>query len=203
MTFAVLSRFLVDLLWFDSLGFKTVFMTGWLTEITVFVIATVLSSTLLLLNGLIAVSASATLRPPRGFRVLGRNQQGLPESIEISLAHLPWRLLVIAVAVLIGVFIGFAQTGNWDTVLKWLYAAPFGRSDPIFGRDLGFYVFSLPVYDLIQDWALLIIFLSAAMAVLIYFARGSITYQQTGFPTVSSAALRHLSALLGIFFLVK
>ena len=199
---AVLSRFFVDLLWFDSLGFRAVFMTVWLTEIGVFVIAAAASSVLLVLNGLIAVRASASLRP-RGFRVVGRNQQGLPEAIEISLAHLPWRSLAIALSVIIGIVIGFAQTGNWDTILKWLYAVPFDRQDPLFDRDLGFYVFSLPVYHLLQEWTQVILFLSAVMAIAIYFARGAIALQQTGFPDVTSAALRHLSALLAIFFVAK
>ena len=37
----------------------------------------------------------------------------------------------------------------------------------------------------------------------IYLLRGAIDYQQTGFPALSAAAIRHLSALLAIFFLVK
>ena len=201
---AILSRFFVDLLWFDTLGFRAVFTTAWLTEIIVFVIASVLSSTLLLINGLIAArTTSAGSRGPRGFRVVGRNTQGLPEVIEFSLDKIPWRLIIPAVALLVGLFIGFAQTGNWDTILKWLYAAPFGRSDPLFGHDLGFYVFSLPVYELLRDWALLIIFLSAAIAVGIYLVRGDISYQQPGFPTLSPAATRHLSGLLAAYFLVK
>ena len=103
----------------------------------------------------------------------------------------------------IGLFIGFAQTNNWDVFLKWLNAAPFGRSDPLFGKDLGFYVFELPVYELLRDWTLLIVFLSAASAAAIYLLRGDIVYQQGGPPTFSAAAIRHLSALLAIFFLVK
>ena len=51
---AILSRFFVDLLWFDSLGFRAVFTTVWLTMIVVFAIASVLSSALLLLSGFIA-----------------------------------------------------------------------------------------------------------------------------------------------------
>ena len=78
-----------------------------------------------------------------------------------------------------------------------------GRSDPLFSNDLGFYVFSLPFYELIKDWALLVIFLSGVIAVCIYVVRGDIDYQQTGFPTLSSAAMRHLSALLASYFLVK
>ena len=116
---------------------------------------------------------------------MGRNTQGLPEVLELSLDKIPWRLIIPAVALLVGLVIGFAQTGNWDTILKWFYAAPFGRSDPLFGYDLGFYFFSLPVYELLRDWALLIIFLSAAIAVGIYLVRGDITYQQPGLPTLS------------------
>ncbi len=204
VSFAILSRFLVDLLWLDTLGFRAVFTTTWLTEIVVFVIATGVSSTILLLNGFIAARTGSTdSRGPRSFRALGRNNQGLPEVIELSLDKLPWRLIIAAVALLLGMFIGFAQTGNWDTVLKWLYAAPFGRSDPLFGLDLGFYVFSLPVYDLLRGWGLLIIFLSAAIAVCIYWVRGDVGYQQGEFPTLSPAAIRHLSGLLTIFFLIK
>src|SRR6516225_6276720 len=143
---AVLSRFLVDLLWFDALGFRAVFTTTWVTVLSVFVITTVLSSTILLINGFIAArTASTGSRARRGFRVVGRNTQGLPEIIEFSLDKIPWGLIIPGVALLLGLFIGFAQTSNWDTVLKWLYAAPFVRSDPLFGYDLGFYVFSLPV----------------------------------------------------------
>jgi uncharacterized membrane protein (UPF0182 family) len=201
---AVLSRFFVDLLWFDSLGFRAVFTTVWLTMIVVFVIAAVLSATILLINGLIAARAtSGRSRGARGFRVVGRNAQGLPEVIELSLDKIPWRLIIPAVALIIGLFIGLAQTGNWDTILKWFYAAPFGRSDPLFAHDLGFYVFALPFYELLRDWGTLIIFWSAVLALSIYWLRGDITYQPPGFPSLSPAAIRHLSALLAAYFLLK
>jgi uncharacterized protein len=202
--FFVFSRFFVDLLWFSSLGFRAVFTTTWLTVLGVFVIATGLSSAVILLNGLVAARATTgPINRPHSFRVIGRNAQGLPEVIELSLDKLPLRLIVTAVALVVGLFIGFAQTGNWDTILKWYYGVPFGGSDPLFGNDLAFYIFSLPVYELLKDWALLIIVLSAAIAVIIYVAGGSINYQQTGFPAISGAAIRHLSGLLAIFFLAK
>src|SRR6266478_6516866 len=136
---AVLSRFLVDLLWFDSLGFKAVFTTAWLTVLIVFFLATLLSSAILLINGFIATRNATTVsRGRRGFRVVGRNTQGLPEIIEFSLDKIPWRLIIPGFALLLGLFIGFAQTSNWDTMLKWFYAAPFGRSDPLFGYDIGY-----------------------------------------------------------------
>src|SRR5262245_7025465 len=186
---AILSRFFVDLLWFESLGFRAVFTTVWFTMIVVFGIAAVLSFTILLINGLIAARVtSASSRGQRGFRVVGRNAQGLPELIEFSLDKIPWRLIIPAVALFVGLVIGLAQTGNWDTILKWLYAVPFGRVDPLFGHDLGFYVFSLPVYELLRDWGTTIIFWSAVLALSIYWLRGDVIYQQPGFPTLSPAA---------------
>src|SRR5262245_47720086 len=103
---AILSRFFVDLLWFDSLGFRAVFTTVWLTMIVVFAIASVLSSALLLLSGFIAARATAAgSAGRRGFRVVGRNAQGLPELIEFSLDKIPWRIIIRAVDLIIVVFV--------------------------------------------------------------------------------------------------
>jgi uncharacterized membrane protein (UPF0182 family) len=202
--FVIFSRFFVDLLWFSALGFRSVFTTTWLTQLTVFVIAAGLSTAILLLNGFIAARTnSAGSRRPRGFKVVGRGTEGLPEVIEFSLDNLPWRLIIPAIAGLLGLFIGFAQMGNWEIVLKWLYAAPFGRPDPLFGYDLGFYIFSLPVYESVQGWGLLIIFLAAVVAGIIYWIRGDISYRPGEFPTLSPGAIRHLSGLLAVFLLIK
>ncbi len=204
VAFFVFSRYFVDLLWFSSLGFREVFTTTWLTALGVFVAAAGLSAAILLLNGFIAARAtSGRTHRPQSFRIIGRGAQGNPEVIELSFDKLPWRLIVAGVALIVGLFIGIAQMDNWDTLLKWFYAVPFGRPDPLFEKDLGFYVFSLPLYELFRDWALLIVFLSAASAAAIYLLRGDIIYQQAGPPTLSAAAIRHLSALLAIFFLVK
>ena len=201
---AVLSRFFVDWLWFDSLGYKSVFTTVWLTMIVMFIAVTVLSSALLWLNGFLAARAH-TPGPRRrnSFRMMGRNIEGVPEIIEFSLDRIPWRLIVPAAALLIGLFIGFAQTSNWDTVLKWLHAVSFAKTEPLFGRDLGFYIFSLPAYELLISWATLIIFWSAVVSLAIYWVRGEIVYEQAGLPSLSPVAIRHLSALLAIYFLIK
>ncbi|HEX7232954.1 MAG TPA: UPF0182 family protein, partial [Candidatus Binatia bacterium] len=200
----ILNRFFVDLLWFGSLGLRSVFTTVWLTEIAIFVVAAALSFAVLLVNGLLALKiSSAGPRISRGFRVLGRNAQGLPELLELSMDRLPWKLLVIAIAGALGLIVGSAQIGNWETVLKWLYGASFHRTDPIFGYDLSFYLFTLPAYDVLRDWGLLILVLSAILAAAIYWLRGEITHRPGTMPNLSLAAIRHLSALLAIYFVIK
>ncbi len=72
------------------------------------------------------------------------------------------------------------------------------------GNDLGFYVFSLPVYELIRDWALLIIFLSAAASPsAIYLVRGDIGYQQPGLPVAQRCGDPSPFRAAGAYFLVK
>src|SRR5882757_4905364 len=136
VTVFVYSRFFVDLLWFSSLGFRAVFITTWMTMLAMFVGAAGLSSAILLLNGFIAARAmTAAMNRPQSFRIVGRGAQGLPEVIELSLDKLPWRLIIVAAALLIGVFVGVAQTGNWDTLLKWYYAAPFRSACDLFSHQ--------------------------------------------------------------------
>ncbi len=200
---SALTSFLVDWLWFDSLGFAAVFFTTWRTQVAAFAGATGSAALLLAVNGLFAVRMHAP--PAHRLRLIkgdGRSNEGLPVFVEFSPDTLPWRVIVIAAAVVLGVLIGFAQATNWQIFLRWWYAVPFGRTDPVFGRDLGFYVFSLPVYEVARDWSFLMLFLAAALAGAIYWVRGGIVIDQAG-PRLAAAVTRHVSVLLALFFLVK
>ena len=57
-------------------------------------------------------------------------------------SRIPWRLLVIAASVLLGLFAASGEASSWDTYLKGFYAAPFAHTDPAFGKNLAFYVFT-------------------------------------------------------------
>ena len=79
---------------------------------------------------------------------------------------------------------------------------PYARNDPLFSKDIGFYLFSLPVYIALKNWLLLILFLSALMAGAVYFVHGQIDLDRRPW-RISSAAVAHGSALLGLYFAVK
>jgi uncharacterized protein len=206
VSLTTLTGFLVDLLWFESLGFGAVFSTVWHTKVAVFGIAAGGAAFLLTANGLVAVWMRAPrvrrLRVVRANRGNGEGFPGLPEVFEFPLESVPWVAIVLVGALLFGLFIGLGQSGNWESFLKWLYAVPFGRVDPVFGHDLAFYVFTLPVVGVARDWALLTLFLATVFAGGLYWARGAIVVED-GFPKLSAAVVRHLSVLLAVFFLVK
>jgi len=52
---------------------------------------------------------------------------------------------------------------QWDAYLRFRYGGSFGLADPLFGADVGFYVFRLPYYELLQG-SLLVLTIRAARA---------------------------------------
>lgn len=199
---AAASGVLVDWLWFGSLGFGSVFSTIWEARVAAFAAATVPTWVILTASGLLAARTKGpAVRRLRMVQV-GTDLGGLPQILEVSLERFPWRLVVVGVASLLSIFIGLGYAGDWETLLKWWYAVPFGQADPLFGNDLAFYVFTLPVWNAVRDWGLLIVVLAAMVAAGVYWGRGAIDTRH-GPPTFSPAAIRHLSLLLAAFFLVK
>ena len=77
-------------------------------------------------------------------------------------ARLPWRLLILAVALAVGLLIAMGEAGQWDLILRFIYQVPYGGNDPQFGKDIGFYLFSLPVFIPLKDWMLLVLAVSAS-----------------------------------------
>lgn len=58
------------------------------------------------------------------------------------------RWLLIGVAIVLAFFTGLGEFDNWPLALRFLDRTAYGATDPIFGRDIGFYLFALPAYVL-------------------------------------------------------
>ncbi|NIQ04031.1 MAG: hypothetical protein GWM98_29765, partial [Nitrospinaceae bacterium] len=55
------------------------------------------------------------------------------------------RPLILFGPLILAIMTGLVISQQWDIVLKYLNAVPFNEVDPIFGRDISFYMFSLPM----------------------------------------------------------
>lgn len=147
--------FYVDALWYDSLGFYPVFVTGLRLQAWVF-----LSFTIVTFAALYA--AFTVLKPARigefGSGTILVNGQPVKVPIEPVV-----RLLGLGAAAVVAVLTGLAMSAQWNTfALYWnggpaqLGSASQAASvvDPVFGRTLAFYLFTLPAWDLLSGWAL-------------------------------------------------
>ncbi|MGO8917533.1 MAG: UPF0182 family protein [Stellaceae bacterium] len=202
------SDVLVDWLWFSAVGYRAVFWTIFGTKAVLFCAIFLGSAVSLWVSGTLAFRFARQQGPwlpaafDRGPRTVRTLPETLPELFGLPPHHLPWRFLIPGTAVILGMLIAAGETGNWDVALRFIHQAPYGRSDPVFGKDIGFYLFSLPAYVALKDWMLVTLVFSALVAGAVYWAHGDIAPGDQR-RWVSSAAAAHGSVLLGLFFAVK
>ena len=192
--------FLVDWLWFSTVGYLDVFLTIFGTKVTIFIALFVTSALFLWLNGTLAHRLAKRKLPPPP-TPWGSNDQTLTAALQRLSPGLPWRFLIVASALALAALIALGEVGSWDIALRFIGQAPYGQSDPLYGKDIGFYLFSLPAYVAIKNWMLLTLVLSALFAAAVYFVQGNLTFGP-GLP-LSPWVIAHGSALLGLFFAVK
>jgi uncharacterized protein len=196
--------FLVDLLWFSAVDYAGVFWTTLGAKSAVFLIAFAGSAVILWANATLAFRLAATPAPwqPAPFVPQSVPAGLLPELLEFIRSHVPRQVLVAAVAGTVAAVIAAAEISNWDLFLRFLYHVPYGQSDPLYGNDIGFYLFTVPAYVVVKNWLLATLVLGAVLAAAAYWLQGDIVLDsQQRF--VSPAAIAHGSALLGLLFAVK
>jgi len=89
---------------------------------------------------------------------------------------------------------------SWQLLLLWTKRSGFGVADPLFHRDVGFYVFSLPLYREVAWWLLELVAMAGVASLAAYAAAGAF---RTGRRRVAlRAAWRHLLALAAALLVV-
>ncbi|MFL9866545.1 UPF0182 family protein [Paraburkholderia fungorum] len=198
-----ISGVVVDWLWFSSIGYSDVFWTLVAAKAFLFAAVFAASASVIAVSGFVAHRYA---RRPGSWQVEAARLSGPPEFIselaEQLAPRIRWRASIAGCAIALGLIIAASDISNWDLVLRFLHQVPYGERDPVFGRDIGFYLFSLPAYLAFKNWLLQLIFLSAIVAGLVYGIRGDITFERTP-RGLSAAATVHASALLGAFFVLK
>jgi uncharacterized protein len=196
--------FLVDWLWFSAIGYSHVFWTTIGAQAGVFLVTFAVTAAVLWVNGWVALrlAQSPWTQRPSDFEWKEVGVLTLADLLELMRRRLPWSLVIGGSAGLIAALVAWGELGNWGTFLRFVYQVPYGLNDPLYGQDIGFYLFSLPAYVAIKNWMLLTLVLGALSAGFVYWVRGEIEFDgQRRF--LSPTALAHGSALLGLFFIVK
>jgi uncharacterized membrane protein (UPF0182 family) len=185
--------FYTDILWFGEVGFLSVFttvlsaraVTGLLGALFFFLIT--------------FVSLQAVLWKRRNLTLVGGLVMPVPISVTVPDRIRKWMLLPSAV---VGILGGVAAFSQWHVVLAYLNRTPFGLSDPFFGKDVGFYIFTLPFYRLLQQHLWVAFTAALAVSALAYFIFGDIRFAPRRI-AVEKRARAHLSILATILFVLR
>jgi len=145
-------------LWFQNLNFAPVFWTmvigrfGLATAIWLFMII------ILFVN----LYAAQRFHPVSGLK-------GTPVD-EMPVSGRTTKAFILAAVLIVSLVIASRGSTQWDMVLSYLNQQPFGSVDPVFNKDIGFYVFSLPFYVFVRK-ELLVLFLFAGLATGIWYLK--------------------------------
>ena len=159
--------FWVDLLWFRSLGYGEVFWKTRGLEWGIF--AGFFALTFLLLVGIFSALKHAHKDDLPSDHTIFISGQPITLSLKPVL-----RVVSIGGSLVIALITGGAMAAEWQTLALWWYAPQgAGVADPIFGRPLGFYLFTLPAWQLILGWLLTLSVISCVIAVVFLLVSGS------------------------------
>jgi len=177
----------VDWLWFQEVGLEGVFSRTVRAQSLVGLTAGVLGGLLIWLQGWLALRGAS----PILFEWVGPNGQ----PIRIEFPKQKARTLTKVAAVLAGLFLLSRSASYWDVLYRALYAQSFGKSDPILGRDAGFYVFKLPALQLVVESLWVVLVLSVLLVGVLYLFQGELM-RLRGRLKPGPRARRHLLFLL-------
>src|SRR5690606_26826919 len=84
------------------------------------------------------------------------------------------RLVMFVLPIFVGAIAGLAMSARWADILAWLNREPFGVTDPEFGLDASFYVFTLPVLQALTGFVLTMAILATLLAAFVHLLYGGI-----------------------------
>ncbi|RUR85158.1 UPF0182 family protein [Chlorogloeopsis fritschii PCC 9212] len=111
-----------------------------------------------------------------------------------------YQFLLGAIGLLISLLMGFLLSGRWAIILQYFRATSFQDKDPLFHRDISFYIFSLPIWELLNFW-LLGLFLYGLISVGLIYLRSANSLSEGRFPGFSVQQRLHLNGLTSLLML--
>ncbi|WP_254859730.1 UPF0182 family protein [Gordonia sp. IITR100] len=183
-----------DWLWFSDVGYSSVFTKVIWTRVILFLITTIVVG--LIIFG--AVSLAYRSRPV--FVPTAGPNDPLARYRTAIMGKVRW--FAIVPAVIIGALAGLVAQGSWATVQMFLHGQSFGRTDPQFNLDIGFYAFDLPFFRFVLNLLFVVVVVAFLANLVTHYLFGGIRLGQGG-GSVTTAARIQLAVLAGTFLLLK
>src|SRR5213594_2623167 len=178
-------------LWFQALGYERVFTTRLEAEAVLGVGV----------GGLVFAFLHVNLRiAQRGVVPNPLVVQLSPGAGAVDVTRL-LRRLALPMALGLALLFGMGAAGGWLGVLQFLHRTPFGATDPVFGREVGYYVFTLPVIAGAIGLGIAVTTLTLLATIVLYVVRRDIVVFRRQV-TVEPSARLHLAVLIALLFVL-
>ena len=161
--FSTLVHLLTESWWFEAVSFESVFWTRITWQIGIWVATFAVFSSFLWFNYWLALR----LTGDRSFSFLAGTELE-PHTKIVS------KLTALIFIVLVALSAASASAEFWTTSLKFLNATDYNRVDPIYSKDIGFYLFELPFYEGLQTWLFGLLGSGLLIAIAVYLLKGTV-----------------------------
>ena len=180
-----LVRLLAEWPWFSALGYERVFATRLIGSLLLGIVT----------GGVAFAFLYGNLRfAQRGVVPNPVVMQLNPQTPAVDVTRLVRRLALPAVLAL-SLLIALATSSAWGPVLQFLNQTPFGTTDPVFGRDIAYYVFTLPVVGGVLGLLMFLTIVALLACGGLYAMRGDVVVFRKNV-TIEPSARLHLALLL-------
>ncbi|HNN48550.1 MAG TPA: UPF0182 family protein, partial [Marmoricola sp.] len=192
--FSVFVGIWTDKLWFSSLGYSSVFTRLLFTRIGLFFFFGLLMALIVVANIMVAYRFRPVFRP-------ATPEQASLAAYRAVIEPARWWLLA-GTGLMLGGFAGVSAASRWRVFMMWINREPYGKQDPYFHKDIGFYVFTLPWLHFLVEFLSAALIIALIASVLMHYLYGGIRLQAS-VGKFSGAAQAQISVLLGLLLLVK
>jgi uncharacterized membrane protein (UPF0182 family) len=193
----MVTGYLEKWLWMGQLHYTGIFWTMFSIEWTMYAVSFAIVFSFLWLNLRQALLNGGV---PAGRAMMPRALvPGGADADELELTPHLLHSAIVIVSLAIAWFAANAFFGQWDTWLRFRYGSTFGVADPLHGIDVGFYVFHLPFYQMLQTSVMLLTVLTICGVGLVYSFFQAISLSRGNSGGLNRPEVSHLSVLLFIF----
>lgn len=183
-----------DYLWYQSVGYTSVFSTMMWTRLGLFGVFTLAMAAWTGLNLYLAFRFRPDSWPAT------TEQEGLERYRELISPRAGW--WIGGVAVLVGIFAGMSAQSRWETWLLFRQGGSFDKVDPVLHMDAGFYVFRLPFWQFLIGFGFAAVVVGILASLSAYYLYGALRFSGQG-DRMTNVARIHLSVLVALFLGLK
>jgi len=187
-----LVNFIADLLWFEEVGYQNVFFITILAKLKAAVVFGTGFFIILYANLFLTIRLSSRIF------VIEREDTIRIPSLDISNQAL--QIVALIVSLLLSLFVSLNSASQWESALLFFNAVPFGITDPLFQKDVGFYIFQLSFLKYLYAWFQLSVLFSIIAAGSIYFIRRAFIFIPPRTWQIAPVSRKHLLVLVAILF---
>ena len=171
-------------LWFSAQDYQRFWLTQWGVRVAAFLVSFIVAAAVLLIN----------------WRVAYKNARRYKGISHLRLLELPGvSSLITGTALLIAFIFAAAGAAEWQRLLLYYFRRPFGVEDPIFGLDVGFYLFELPLFRFLHGWLTPLVVFTLLGVVGIYLADNWVGIRRGQWRVAFPPQMRRHTAILAVF----